>query len=83
MQAVTLRLSGMGSLGEGCFGCGNCVVTCRRGVLSVMNGNVEMTDFRLCELCKDCVKPCPTRVIESLLGQCNRMRYALARARRR
>lgn len=51
---------------ENCSGCGNCVLTCREGVVLL---NQEMTkpiiNYDKCLYCEACVRACPVEVIKS------------------
>jgi glycyl-radical enzyme activating protein family len=47
----------LGIISEKCIGCGNCVVHCSEGALSIKNGKISIDDEK-CISCFKCVKEC-------------------------
>ena len=62
-NVVTLELDQ-----EKCAGCGMCLVVCPHAVLSMNNGNAEVTNRDLCMECGACAQNCPTEAITVQAG---------------
>ncbi len=52
-------------------------------LLKITNGNIKMTDVRLCDNCRTCTEYCPTGATDEVLDILTQMRHNWTRARRR